>query len=247
MSRIFRTFFRATLQLIIELCPSPSPQARAGGKAGVQLANRLAGSIRSPSCSRSSSMFMYFRKPHFVPAVWRRRPAASVNALRASGRLPTTRVRRRISFRDPLQHEANERDGRDIGLQEYLGALLREGHLLHQAGRPSHRAAISSGHRQANSRGQARGRRGVALKCGGGTRRETVQRPPTNQAHARFSTAVGSSGYGATGLCDFGRGEGKNSCVISNHVTLSNVFDNLRACPCTQRSRLARYSNALES
>ena len=50
--------------------------------------------------SRASSrcfMFMYFLLPHWVPATWRSRAQTSMRAELPSGKLPTTRVRRRIS------------------------------------------------------------------------------------------------------------------------------------------------------
>ena len=42
-------------------------------------------------------MFMYFLLPHWVPATWRSRAQTSMRAELPSGKLPTTRVRRRIS------------------------------------------------------------------------------------------------------------------------------------------------------
>ncbi|QIA30032.1 DUF262 domain-containing protein [Flavonifractor plautii] len=50
--------------------------------------------------SRAASrcfMFMYFLLPHWVPATWRSRAQTSMRAELPSGKLPTTRVRRRIS------------------------------------------------------------------------------------------------------------------------------------------------------
>ena len=49
--------------------------------------------------SRAASrcfMFMYFLLPHWVPATWRSRAQTSMRAELPSGKLPTTRVRRRI-------------------------------------------------------------------------------------------------------------------------------------------------------
>ena len=43
-------------------------------------------------------MFMYKRVPHRVPEIWRKRAATSISADSPSGKLPTTLVRRRISF-----------------------------------------------------------------------------------------------------------------------------------------------------
>ena len=40
-------------------------------------------------------MFMYFLLPHWVPATWRSRAQTSMRAELPSGKLPTTRVRRR--------------------------------------------------------------------------------------------------------------------------------------------------------
>ena len=42
-------------------------------------------------------MFMYFLFPHWVPATWRRRAQTSIRAELPSGKVPTTRVRLRIS------------------------------------------------------------------------------------------------------------------------------------------------------
>ena len=42
-------------------------------------------------------IFMYFLLPHWVPATWRSRAQTSIRAELPSGKLPTTRVRRRIS------------------------------------------------------------------------------------------------------------------------------------------------------
>ena len=42
-------------------------------------------------------MFMYFLFPHWVPATWRNLAETSIRAELSSGKLPTTRVRRRIS------------------------------------------------------------------------------------------------------------------------------------------------------
>ena len=50
--------------------------------------------------SRATSrcfIFMYFLFPHWVPATWRSRAQTSIRAELPSGKLPTTRVRRRIS------------------------------------------------------------------------------------------------------------------------------------------------------
>ena len=50
--------------------------------------------------SRATSrcfMFMYFLLPHWVPATWRSRAQTSMRAELPSGKLPTTRVWRRIS------------------------------------------------------------------------------------------------------------------------------------------------------
>ena len=50
--------------------------------------------------SRASSrcfIFMYFLLPHWVPATWRSLAQTSIRAELPSGKLPTTRVRRRIS------------------------------------------------------------------------------------------------------------------------------------------------------
>ena len=50
--------------------------------------------------SRAASrcfMFMYFLLPHWVPATWRSRAQTNIRAELPSGKLPTTRVRRRIS------------------------------------------------------------------------------------------------------------------------------------------------------
>ena len=42
-------------------------------------------------------IFMYFLLPHWEPATWRSRAQTSIRAELPSGKLPTTRVRRRIS------------------------------------------------------------------------------------------------------------------------------------------------------
>ena len=42
-------------------------------------------------------IFMYFLLPHWVPATWRRRAQTSIRAELPSGKVPTTRVLRRIS------------------------------------------------------------------------------------------------------------------------------------------------------
>ena len=44
-------------------------------------------------------IFMYFLLPHWVPATWRSRAQTSMRAELPSGKLPTTRVRRRIFSR----------------------------------------------------------------------------------------------------------------------------------------------------
>ena len=85
--------------------------------------------------SRAASrcfMFMYFLLPHWVPATWRSRAQTSMRAELPSGKLPTTRVRRRISRFSRL----NDIIGTDAGpvfagkiavSQRFLNAVL---HLL---------------------------------------------------------------------------------------------------------------------
>ena len=42
-------------------------------------------------------MFLYFLLPHWLPATWRNQAQTSIRAEFPSGKLPTARVRRRIS------------------------------------------------------------------------------------------------------------------------------------------------------
>ena len=49
-------------------------------------------------------MFMYFLSPHGMPATWRSRAQTGIRAELPSGKLPATRIRRRISPLQPLNH-----------------------------------------------------------------------------------------------------------------------------------------------
>ena len=62
------------------------------------LAERSQPAIEASSIAASKCfMFMYFLLPHWVPATWRSLAQTSIRAELPSGKVPTTRVRRRIS------------------------------------------------------------------------------------------------------------------------------------------------------
>ena len=78
-------------------------------KSYAQKSSKASEGIRSQAIEASSEtsskcfMFMYFLLLHCVPATWRRRAQTSIRAELPSGKLPTSRVRRRISrFSRPM-------------------------------------------------------------------------------------------------------------------------------------------------
>ena len=95
VSRIFRTFCSSHISSVL---------ASSGG-AGADLASgtrsddpALQGARQPKFYSDTSSFILMYRcVPHFWPAMYRRRAATSIRAACPSGKLPTTRVRRRIS------------------------------------------------------------------------------------------------------------------------------------------------------
>ena len=88
---------------------------------------------------------MYFLLPHWVPATWRRRAQTSIRAELPSGKVPTTRVRLRISrFSRSMTLFVRIRVQCSEGKSQYprlyaaypVGALFhREGHRFFSIGR----------------------------------------------------------------------------------------------------------------